>query len=582
VPILILLNIRRNKKMDKKTLEKIKKWQDFKDLEQDLKVELKEMEKDENLLMDAFYEDIAFGTGGLRGIIGCGTNRMNSYVVRKSTLGFLNYMKKKYIDIQTMGVAISYDCRKNSFLFAKHAAEVIASNGVRAYLYTSIRSTPQLSFTVRYLNCAGGIMITASHNPPIYNGYKIYDHNGCQLVPEEADKVIEEINKIEDMFSIQTKPFDTLVEEGMIKMIDSTVDEAYIQMVKTVPVQIVKKNNIKIVYTPLHGTGASHMVNLLTSEGYTVYPVEEQMIPDGNFTTLKSPNPEEASAFEYAIRLGKEKDADILIATDPDADRMGIAAKDAMGNYVLLTGNQTGAILLDYLGKFKHTQKQGVVFNTIVTSNFAKAICEKYHLELVQTLTGFKYIGEQAALLENTDKEFFFGYEESYGYVIKDFVRDKDSFQASLLLAEVASYYKEQGKTLIQVLDDLFKEFGYYLEGVHNIGLAGIEGANRIQKIMHYFQDTKLTDIAGRHIQTFEDYDKLVKVENDKMSALTLPRSFVLKYIFDDGGWFALRPSGTEPKLKIYIAIKGKTKEEATNLIINLKKEILCMIDNIM
>lgn len=568
--------------MDKKTLEKIKKWQDFKDLEQDLKVELKEMEKDENLLMDAFYEDIAFGTGGLRGIIGCGTNRMNSYVVRKSTLGFLNYMKKKYIDIQTMGVAISYDCRKNSFLFAKHAAEVIASNGVRAYLYTSIRSTPQLSFTVRYLNCAGGIMITASHNPPIYNGYKIYDHNGCQLVPEEADKVIEEINKIEDMFSIQTKPFDTLVEEGMIKMIDSTVDEAYIQMVKTVPVQIVKKNNIKIVYTPLYGTGASHMVNLLTSEGYTVYPVEEQMIPDGNFTTLKSPNPEEASAFEYAIRLGKEKDADILIATDPDADRMGIAAKDAMGNYVLLTGNQTGAILLDYLGKFKHTQKQGVVFNTIVTSNFAKAICEKYHLELVQTLTGFKYIGEQAALLENTDKEFFFGYEESYGYVIKDFVRDKDSFQASLLLAEVASYYKEQGKTLIQVLDDLFKEFGYYLEGVHNIGLAGIEGANRIQKIMHYFQDTKLTDIAGRHIQTFEDYDKLVKVENDKMSALTLPRSFVLKYIFDDGGWFALRPSGTEPKLKIYIAIKGKTKEEATNLIINLKKEILCMIDNIM
>lgn len=568
--------------MDKKTLEKIKKWQDFKDLEQDLKVELKEMEKDENLLMDAFYEDIAFGTGGLRGIIGCGTNRMNSYVVRKSTLGFLNYMKKKYIDIQTMGVAISYDCRKNSFLFAKHAAEVIASNGVRAYLYTSIRSTPQLSFTVRYLNCAGGIMITASHNPPIYNGYKIYDHNGCQLVPEEADKVIEEINKIEDMFSIQTKPFDTLVEEGMIKMIDSTVDEAYIQMVKTVPVQIVKKNNIKIVYTPLHGTGASHMVNLLTSEGYTVYPVEEQMIPDGNFTTLKSPNPEEASAFEYAIRLGKEKDADILIATDPDADRMGIAAKDAMGNYVLLTGNQTGAILLDYLGKFKHTQKQGVVFNTIVTSNFAKAICEKYHLELVQTLTGFKYIGEQAALLENTDKEFFFGYEESYGYVIKDFVRDKDSFQASLLLAEVASYYKEQGKTLIQVLDDLFKEFGYYLEGVHNIGLAGIEGANRIQKIMHYFQDTKLTDIAGRHIQTFEDYDKLVKVENDKMSALTLPRSFVLKYIFDDGGWFALRPSGTEPKLKIYIAIKGKTKEKAANLIINLKKEILCMIDNIM
>lgn len=568
--------------MDKKTLEKIKQWQNFAGLDQDLKVELQEMEKDEHRLMDAFYEDIAFGTGGLRGILGCGTNRMNIYVVRKSTLGFLNYMMKTYKDVKTMGVAISYDCRKNSFLFAKHAAEVIASQGVKAYLYTSMRSTPQLSFTVRYLKCAGGIMITASHNPPMYNGYKIYDHNGCQLVPEDADQVIEEINRIEDMFHIVTQPFDTLVKEGMIQMIDQDIDDAYIQMVKTVPVQKVKKDNITIVYTPLHGTGASHMVNLLTSEGYTVYPVEEQMVPDGNFTTLQSPNPEEASAFAYAIELGKEKDADILIATDPDADRMGIAAKDEKGNYILLTGNQTGAILLDYLGKFKHVQKKGIVFNTIVTSNFAKAICEKYHLELVQTLTGFKYIGQQAAKIENTDKEFFFGYEESYGYVIKDFVRDKDSFQASLLLAEVASYYKEQGKTLIQVLEDLFQEFGYYLEGVHNIGLSGIEGANRIQRIMRFFQEAKLTDIAGRHIQTFEDYDKLVKIEDGNTSILTLPRSFVLKYIFDDGGWFALRPSGTEPKLKIYIAIKGNSKEEANSLIVKLKNEILQMINDIM
>lgn len=568
--------------MDKKTLEKIKQWQNFAGLDQDLKAELQEMEKDEHRLMDAFYEDIAFGTGGLRGILGCGTNRMNIYVVRKSTLGFLNYMMKTYKDVKTMGVAISYDCRKNSFLFAKHAAEVIASQGVKAYLYTSMRSTPQLSFTVRYLKCAGGIMITASHNPPMYNGYKIYDHNGCQLVPEDADQVIEEINQIEDMFHIVTQPFDTLVKEGMIQMIDQDIDDAYIQMVKTVPVQKVKKNNITIVYTPLHGTGASHMVNLLTSEGYTVYPVEEQMVPDGNFTTLQLPNPEEASAFAYAIELGKEKDADILIATDPDADRMGIAAKDEKGNYILLTGNQTGAILLDYLGKFKHIQKKGIVLNTIVTSNFAKAICEKYHLELVQTLTGFKYIGQQAAKIENTDKEFFFGYEESYGYVIKDFVRDKDSFQASLLLAEVASYYKEQGKTLIQVLEDLFQEFGYYLEGVHNIGLAGIEGANRIQRIMRFFQEAKLTDIAGRHIQTFEDYDKLVKIEDGNTSILTLPRSFVLKYIFDDGGWFALRPSGTEPKLKIYIAIKGNSKEEANHLIVKLKNEILQMIHDIM
>lgn len=567
--------------MDNKTLAKIKKWQDFKELDQDLKDELGKMENDESLLMDAFYEDIAFGTGGLRGIIGCGTNRMNIYVVRKSTLGFLNYMMNKYPNIKEMGVAISYDCRKNSYLFAKHAAEVIASNGVPAYLYTDIRSTPQLSFTVRNLKCAGGIMITASHNPPIYNGYKIYDHNGCQLVPCDADQVINEISKIEDMFSIQTKDFDTLVSEGLIKLIDKEVDEAYVEMVKTVKFQDVKKDNIKIVYTPLHGTGASHMVDLLTSVGYTVYPVQEQMVPDGNFTTLKSPNPEEASAFEYAIKLGKEVSADILIATDPDADRMGIAALNEQGEYVLLTGNQTGAILLDYLGKFRKVKKQGVVFNTIVTSNLAKAICDKYNLELVQTLTGFKFIGEQAALLENSEKEFFFGYEESYGYVIKDFVRDKDSFQASLLLAEVASYYKEQGKTLIQVLDDLFKEFGYYLEGVHNISLTGIEGSMKIQKIMKHFQNASLTSLAGKTIKTFEDYDKLIKVEDGKQSVLTLPNSFVLKYIFEDGGWFVLRPSGTEPKLKIYIAIKDNTKEAAVNLVNNLKKEILDIIDTI-
>lgn len=567
--------------MDNKTLEKIKKWQEFKDLDEDLKNELEEIKDNEDALMDAFYENIAFGTGGLRGILGVGTNRMNIYLVRKSTLGFLNYMIKKYPEIKKMGVAISYDCRKNSYLFAKHAAEVIASKGVKAYIYTSLRSTPQLSFTVRHLKCAGGIMITASHNPPIYNGYKIYDHEGCQLVPELADLVIDEINKIDDMFRIQTKSFDCLVKEGLIEEIDKDVDQAYLEILKTIPINNVKKDNIKIVYTPLHGTGATHMVNLLSSEGYNVYPVEEQMVPDANFSTLKSPNPEEASAFEYAIKLGNEKDADILIATDPDADRMGIAAKDSQGKYVLLTGNQTGAILLDYLGKFKKTKKQGVVFNTIVTSNFAKAICEKYNLELTQTLTGFKYIGEQAALLENTNKEFFFGYEESYGYVIKDFVRDKDSFQASLLLAEVASYYKEQGKTLIQVLDDLFEEFGYYLEGVHNIALVGIEGSNRIQKIMRYFQNANIKSLAGCHIKTFEDYDKLVKIEDGKEEKLTLPNSFVLKYIFDDNGWFVLRPSGTEPKLKIYIAIKEKTKEKASQLIDNLKKEILNIIDQI-
>ena len=567
--------------MEQRVLEKIKKWEEFKELDPTLREELESLKGNESALLDAFYNDIAFGTGGLRGILGAGTDRMNIYVVRKSTLGFLNYMIQKYPNIKEMGVAIAYDCRKNSYLFAKHAAEVIASRGVKAYLYTDIRSTPQLSFTVRNLKCAGGIMITASHNPPIYNGYKIYDHEGCQLVPELADMVIDEIAKVQDMFRIETKPFDTLVEEGLIKLIDKDVDAVYVEAVKQVTVQDVPKNNIKIVYTPLHGTGASHMVGLLEGCGYNVYPVKEQMVPDGNFSTLKSPNPEESSAFEYAINLGKEIDADILIATDPDADRMGIAAKNKQGEYVLLTGNQTGAILLDYLGKFKQRTKTSMVYNTIVTSNFAKAICNKYNLELVQTLTGFKFIGEQAALIEGTDKEFFFGYEESYGYVIKDFVRDKDSFQATLLLAEVASYYKTQNKTLIDVLYDLFDEFGYYLEGVHNISLVGVEGSKRIQKIMKHFQDATITTIANKPIVTFEDYDKSIKVENGVESTLTLPKSFVLKYVFDDGGWFVLRPSGTEPKLKIYIAIKEASEEASKALIEQVKKEVLAIIDTV-
>ena len=567
--------------MEQRVLEKIQKWENFEGLDQTLREELESLKGNDAALLDAFYNDIAFGTGGIRGILGVGTDRMNIYVVRKSTLGFLNYMINRYPNIKEMGVAIAYDCRKNSYLFAKHAAEVIASCGVKAYLYTDIRSTPQLSFTVRNLKCAGGIMITASHNPPIYNGYKIYDHEGCQLVPELADMVIEEIAKVEDMFRIETRPFDDLVEEGLIKLIDKDVDSVYVETVKQVTVQDVPKNNIKIVYTPLHGTGASHMVGLLEGCGYNVYPVKEQMVPDGNFSTLKSPNPEESSAFEYAINLGKEIEADILIATDPDADRMGIAAKNKQGEYVLLTGNQTGAILLDYLGKFKQRTKTSMVYNTIVTSNFAKAICEKYNLELVQTLTGFKFIGEQAALIEGTDKEFFFGYEESYGYVIKDFVRDKDSFQATLLLAEVASYYKTQNKTLIDVLYDLFDEFGYYLEGVHNISLVGVEGSKRIQKIMTTFQGKKLNELGGKPIVTFEDYDRSLSYTNGVESKLTLPKSFVLKYIFEDGGWFVLRPSGTEPKLKIYIAIKEASEEASKALIEQVKKEVLAIIDTV-
>lgn len=568
--------------MEQYIIDKYNLWKSNENLDAELKQEIEEMSNNEEKIIDAFGTDIAFGTGGLRGILGAGTNRMNIYVVRKSTLGFYRYMKKHYPNIKKQGVIISYDCRKNSYLFAQTAAEVIASEGTKVYIFSSLRSTPELSFGVRHLKCAGGIMITASHNPPIYNGYKVYDDAGCQLVPHLADEVINEIESIDDMFNIQTKNFEELKEKGLIKVIDKEVDDAYVEAVKSVSVNLVPYENLKIVYTPLHGTGASHMVNILESKGFNVTPVKEQMVPDGNFSTLKSPNPEDPTAFEYAIKLGKEVNADILIATDPDADRMGIAAKNKQGEYVLLTGNQTGAILLDYLAKYKLMDKKRVVFNTIVTSNLAKAICEDYDMELVQTLTGFKFIGEQAAKLEKSkDKVFFFGYEESYGYVIKDFVRDKDSFQASLLLAEVASFYKALGMTLIDVLESLFKEYGYYIEGVHNIALAGTQGSARIERIMRTFQEMNLTEIAGKHIDIIEDYDKLERKQNGEVTKLTLPQSFVLKYIFYDGGWFVLRPSGTEPKLKIYIAIKGQTLEEANELVKNLKSEILTMIDNI-
>ena len=563
--------------MNQEILKKVELWKAHVTKEELTAIE----EMSEKELEDAFGMDIAFGTAGLRGIVGMGTNRMNEYIVRKTTVGFMNFMINEYENAKEKGCVIAYDCRRGSIEFSKAAAQVLATNGMKVYLFTALRPTPELSFAVRHLKCAGGIMITASHNPPQYNGYKVYDDEGCQLIPHLADAVTKEVNSVTDMFNIEVRPYEELVKEGKILEINSLVDVPYLEAVKTIPVNKVKKDNIKIVYTPLHGTGCAFMVELLEEQGYTVIPVKEQMVPDGEFRTLKSPNPEESSAFEYSLKLGKEVDADILIATDPDADRMGIAAKDNNGEYVLLTGNQTGAILLNYLAQNVQHDKNACVYNTIVTSNIAKDICDKHNLTLVQTLTGFKFIGEQAKLIENTEKSFFFGYEESYGSVIKPFVRDKDSFQATLLLAEVASYYKEQGKTLVNVLDEIYEEYGYYLEGVQNISLTGLEGQAKIKKIMSYFQNASITSMGGKPIVTVEDYDKSVSVTKGIETPITLPKSLVLKYIYEDGGWFALRPSGTEPKLKIYIAIKDKDKASAEKFIENLKAEVMEIINNI-
>ncbi len=560
--------------MNQDVLKKVELWKNS-PIDKNLREELLSM--DENALMDAFGDDISFGTAGLRGIIGVGTNRMNVHIVEKTTLGFYNYMVKKYPDAHERGVVIAYDCRRMSKEFSLAASKVLTTHGMKVYLFSSLRPTPELSFAVRYLKCAGGIMITASHNPPQYNGYKVYDDKGCQLIPELADLVTKEVNNVKDMFNTLGN------KDAELKIIDKEVDDEYIKMVKTIEVRKdTKKDNIKVVYTPLHGTGCTHMVRLLNEAGYPhIYPVSEQMIPDGEFSTLRSPNPEESSAFEYALTLGKLVDADILIATDPDADRMGIAALNDNHEYVLLTGNQTGAILLNYLALNKEHDKSSYVFNTIVTSNIAKAICDKQNLTLVQTLTGFKYIGEQAELLEGTNKKFFFGYEESYGCVVAPFVRDKDSFQATLLLCEVASYYKEQGKTLVNVLDEIYKEYGYYLEGVQNISLTGLEGAKKIKRIMDTFANLNLKKVAGKDIVTFENYELSKSITNGKESLITLPKASVLRYIFDDGGYFALRPSGTEPKLKIYIAIVGKDKEDAQSFIEKVKEELMDIVNNV-
>ncbi len=563
--------------MDLKTLEKINIWKKAK-LDEKLRLELETLNEEE--LEDAFYTDIAFGTGGLRGVMGVGTNRMNVHIINKCTYGFGQYLLEKNKDVEKPAVTISYDCRHNSKEFSKSAASVLAAMGLKVYLFENLRSTPELSFTVRHLKCVGGIMITASHNPPKYNGYKVYDEKGCQLIPELADIVIDKINAVEDIFAIPVGEYDEFVKNGQIELIGEEIDKAYLEKVLTVKVQDVEKENLSIVFTPLHGTASVKLVDLLKEQGYRVTPVEEQMIPDGNFTTLKSPNPEDSRAFEYAIELGKKVKADILIATDPDADRMGIAIWHN-NEYVLLTGNQTGAILLDYLGKFRKHAAVANVYNTIVTSNFAKAICDKYGLNLIQTLTGFKFIGEQAALIENTEEEFFFGYEESYGYVIKDFVRDKDSYQATLLLAEVAAYYKNNGKNLVEVLEGLYLEHGFYTEGVQNIYLEGKSGSERIDRIMRTFQSTKFESMSGKKIVRIEDYDKGLAYEKGKEEKLVLPKSFVLKYIFDDGGWFVLRPSGTEPKLKIYIAIVEKTKELAKEFIDSLQVELSKLVEDI-
>lgn len=562
--------------------EEFDKWFRYKKLDVELRQELEKM--NEETMKDSFYKSLEFGTGGMRGVIGAGTNRMNTYTIRKANYGFGKYLSQKYKGELERGVVIAHDNRHKSVEFSKESACVLASFGIKSYLFESLRPTPELSFAVRHLGAIGGIVVTASHNPPKYNGYKIYDEDGCQLVPRFADKVIEYVNEVEDVFNIDFLDFDEALNQGLIEIIGEDIDKEYLDMVDTVQLNPDVDKNIKIVFTPLHGTSAKIGLITLERNGYNVIPVKEQLVPDPDFSTVKSPNPENTSAFEMAIEYGKKHHADILIATDPDADRLGVAVLHNY-EYILLTGNQTGAILVDYILKTRKTQgtlpKKGMVYNTIVTSEFGATIAKSYGMEVESTLTGFKFIGEKAKEIENTEYEFVFGYEESYGYVIKDFVRDKDSIQALLLLSEVANLSKRRGLTLYDYLLELYKTHGFYKEDLVNIVLEGAAGEARIKEIIDYFRDNKPTSMLGLRIFKAEDYLTRTRYYEKHTDEINLPISNVLKFVLEDGSWFVLRPSGTEPKLKIYVGVLGNSLEDSESKNKAIKEAVINIIDKI-
>lgn len=562
--------------------EQYNSWLAQKELEEELVTELKAM--DETAKKDAFYKSLEFGTGGMRGIIGAGTNRMNTYTIRKANVGFGTYLKNTYKEDAHRGVVIAYDNRHKSVEFAKESAQVLATFGIKSYLFESLRPTPELSFAVRHLHAIGGIVVTASHNPPKYNGYKIYDEDGCQLVPKYADQVIALVEQVDDVFAIETMDFATAEATGMVTWIGAEIDAAYLSMVDTVQLRKDVPKTVKIVFTPLHGTSATIGTQALLRNGYDVIPVDEQMVPDPNFSTVASPNPENKEAFEYAIRYGLKHQADILIATDPDADRLGVAVWHD-GEYKLLTGNQTGAIMVHYLLHVRQLQgtlpKKGMVYNTVVTSEFGATIATSFGMGVKSTLTGFKFIGEQAKTIEDSDTEFMFGYEESYGYVVKDFVRDKDSIQALLLISEIANVGKQTGRTLYDYLLYLYETYGYYVEDLVNIVLEGAVGEAKIKTILSTIRDNKPLQIGPYNVITVEDYLVGTRYKADTTEVIDLPSSNVLKFILEDGSWFVLRPSGTEPKLKIYIGVLGDSLTHAQTKNQQIKEIVVSLIERI-
>ena len=551
-------------------------WLNEENIPENLKNELKDLNTDPEKCEDAFYAPLEFGTAGMRGILGAGINRMNIFTVRQATEGLARFMDTQDPETKRRGVAIAYDSRHMSPEFAMEAAKTLAKHDIPSFVFESLRPTPELSFAVRYFKAFAGIMITASHNPAAYNGYKVYGEDGGQMPPADADALTKYVRSIENPLKIDVLSDEEVAHSGLINIVGEEVDNAYLKEIKTVTInqELINEmgKELKLVYTPLHGTGKMLGEKALKQAGFEKFVlVPEQAVADPDFTTVKSPNPEEHSAFEYAIRLGEKEGADLLIATDPDADRLGAAVRMPNGDYQVLTGNQLGSIMIHYILE-AHQQagtlpQNAAVLKSIVSSELATAIAEKYNTKMFNVLTGFKFIAEKIQQYEEDHSQtFMFGFEESYGYLVKPFVRDKDAIQA--LLAEVAAFYKKQGKTLYDGLQDIFEEFGYFEEKTISVTMSGIEGSGKIKALMAKCREQAPTEFAGIQVAQTEDFKELTRTFADgQTEQLQTPPSDVLKYHLEDGSWIAIRPSGTEPKIKFYLATKATSSSEASEKI---------------
>jgi len=567
-------------------------WLNSPHIDEETKTELRAIADHSAEIEERFYKQLEFGTGGLRGVLGAGTNRINAYTIRRATQGLANYIATHGDEAKAKGVVIAHDSRHQSPELSLETALTFAANGINVYLFDGLRPTPELSFAVRELGAQAGIVLTASHNPPEYNGYKVYWEDGGQIVPALAKEIIASINKVNDFADVRTMARSEAEQAGLLKWIGEEIDNRYIARLKELclNLDVVKQvdSEFKIVFTPLHGAGNLSCQAILREMGFTqVHVVPEQEQPDPNFSTVKSPNPEERAAFDLAIGLAQNVGADLIIGTDPDCDRVGVVVRDHTGEYVVLSGNQTGALLLQYLlseHKNRGTLPQGATMvKTIVTSEMGRVIADRYGVDTMDTLTGFKYIGEQMRLFEERgDRTFLFGYEESYGYLAGTFVRDKDGVMSTMLIAEMAAYYKSKGMNLYDALQALYEEFGYFREELVSLTLKGINGLAQIQNIMKTWREQPPVEVAGQKIIERRDYHtgKSVHAEQGE-TRLTLPQENVLRYTLQDGSWFCLRPSGTEPKIKMYFSVQGDVAEAVNAKTQALVDAVMAKIESI-